>query len=136
MVGACNLLGVDVMTGHWEFTYRDEEVLDNIAAFNGEFVAQNVRVTEDALFEGAAAFDEDSGHAFKPWTLREVGGRRIAVIGQAFPVHPDRQSLAVHSGLDLRHPRSRTAGTGRQHPRQPRRHTPSCCSRTTAWTWT
>ncbi|MCW8872225.1 MAG: hypothetical protein OQK01_06380, partial [Xanthomonadales bacterium] len=66
MVGACNLLGVDVMTGHWEFTYRDEEVLDNIAAFNGEFVAQNVRVTEDALFEGAAAFDEDSGHALRP----------------------------------------------------------------------
>jgi sulfur-oxidizing protein SoxB len=88
MVGACNLLGVDVMTGHWEFTYLDEEVLENIAAFNGEFVAQNVRVTEDALFEGASAFDEDSGHAFKPWTLRELGGHRIAVIGQAFPYTP------------------------------------------------
>jgi len=88
MVGACNLLGVDVMTGHWEFTYLDEEVLANIGAFNGEFVAHNVRVTEDALFEGAAAFDEDSGHAFKPWTLREVGGRRVAVIGQAFPYTP------------------------------------------------
>jgi sulfur-oxidizing protein SoxB len=88
MVGACNLLGVDVMTGHWEFTYADEEVLANVDAFNGEFVAHNVRVTEDALFEGAAAFDEDSGHAFKPWTLREVGGRRVAVIGQAFPYTP------------------------------------------------
>ena len=88
MVGACNLLGVDVMTGHWEFTYPDEEVLANVDAFNGEFVAHNVRVTEDALFEGAAAFDEDSGHAFKPWTLREVGGRRVAVIGQAFPYTP------------------------------------------------
>jgi len=88
MVGACNLLGVDVMTGHWEFTYQDEEVLANIAAFNGEFVAQNIRVTEDALFEGAAAFDEDSGHAFRPYTLREVGGRRIAIIGQAFPYTP------------------------------------------------
>jgi sulfur-oxidizing protein SoxB len=88
MVGACNLLGVDVMTGHWEFTYRDVEVLANINAFRGEFVAQNVRVTEDALFEGAAAFDEDSGHAFKPYTLREVGERQIAVIGQAFPYTP------------------------------------------------
>ncbi len=58
MVGACNRLGVDVMTGHWEFTYQDEEVLENIAAFEGEFVAQNVRVSEEALFEGAAAFDE------------------------------------------------------------------------------
>jgi len=88
MVGACNLLGVDIMTGHWEFTYQDEEVLANIAAFDGEFVAQNVRVTEDALFEGASAYDEDSGHAFKPYTLREVGGRRVAVIGQAFPYTP------------------------------------------------
>jgi sulfur-oxidizing protein SoxB len=88
MVDACNLLGVDVMTGHWEFTYREEEVRENIAAFDGEFVAQNIRVTEDALFEGAAAFDEDTGHAFRPYTMRDVGGTRIAVIGQAFPYTP------------------------------------------------
>lgn len=88
MVDACNLLGVDVMTGHWEFTYREQEVLDNIAAFNGTFVAQNVRVTEDALFEGAAAFDEDSGHAFAPYTVKQLGERRVAVIGQAFPYTP------------------------------------------------
>jgi S-sulfosulfanyl-L-cysteine sulfohydrolase len=88
MVDACNLLGVDVMTGHWEFTYRDEEVLQNIERFNGEFLAQNVRVSEEALFDGAAAFDEDSGHAFKPYTIREVGGRRVAIIGQAFPYTP------------------------------------------------
>ena len=88
MVGACNLLGVDIMTGHWEFTYQDDEVLANIEAFKGEFIAQNVRVTEDALFEGTAAWDEDSGHAFKPYTMRDMGGRRIAVIGQAFPYTP------------------------------------------------
>lgn len=88
MVDACNLLGVDVMTGHWEFTYRDEEVLQNIERFNGEFVAQNIRVSEEALFDGAEAYDEDSGHAFKPYTIREVGERRVAVIGQAFPYTP------------------------------------------------
>jgi S-sulfosulfanyl-L-cysteine sulfohydrolase len=88
MVDACNLLGVDVMTGHWEFTYRDEEVLQNIERFNGDFVAQNVRVSEEALFDGAAAYDEDSGHAFKPYTIRDVGGRRVAIIGQAFPYTP------------------------------------------------
>jgi sulfur-oxidizing protein SoxB len=88
MVGACNRLGVDVMTGHWEFTYRDEEVLANVDAFAGEFVAQNVRVSEEALFDGAAAFDEDSGHAFPPYTVRELGDRRVAVIGQAFPYTP------------------------------------------------
>ncbi len=88
MVGACNRLGVDLMTGHWEFTYKDEEVLENIAAFDGEFLAQNVRVSEEALFEGAAAYDEDSGHAFRPYAMRELGDKRIAVIGQAFPYTP------------------------------------------------
>jgi sulfur-oxidizing protein SoxB len=88
MVDACNILGVDIMTGHWEFTYRDEEVLQNIQRFNGEFLAQNIRVADEALFAGASAYDEDSGHAFKPYTVREIGGRRIAVIGQAFPYTP------------------------------------------------
>ncbi|TNF33249.1 MAG: thiosulfohydrolase SoxB, partial [Gammaproteobacteria bacterium] len=88
MVEACNRLGVDVMTGHWEFTYLDKEVLSNIEAFKGEFVAQNVKVREEALFEGAKAYDEDTGHAFKPYTIKSVGGARVAVIGQAFPYTP------------------------------------------------
>jgi S-sulfosulfanyl-L-cysteine sulfohydrolase len=92
MVGACNLLGVDVMTGHWEFTYHDEEVIKNIGAFQGEFVAQNVKVREEALFDyrfqDFADFDEDRGLAFKPYTIKEVGGARVAVIGQAFPYTP------------------------------------------------
>lgn len=92
MVGACNLLGVDVMTGHWEFTYLDHEVIANIADFNGEFVAQNVGITADALFDyrfpDFDGFDEDAGLAFKPYTIKEVGGARVAVIGQAFPYTP------------------------------------------------
>jgi sulfur-oxidizing protein SoxB len=92
MVEACNLLGVDVMTGHWEFTYQDEEILNNQALFNGEFVAQNCRVKEDSLFDYELGergdFDEDSGHVFKPYTMRELGDLRIAVIGQAFPYVP------------------------------------------------
>lgn len=88
MVQACNLLGVEVMTGHWEFTYEADAIRANLERFDGEFLAQNVRVAEDALFDGAPAFDEDTGHAFRPWTMRSVGGRRIAVIGQAFPYTP------------------------------------------------
>ena len=92
MVDACNLLGVDVMTGHWEFTYKDEEVIKNINAFKGDFVAQNVKVTEDALFdykfEDFADFDEDEGYAFKPYVIKKVNGLRVAVIGQAFPYTP------------------------------------------------
>lgn len=87
MVRAGNDLGVDIMTGHWEFTYHQEEILNNIKAFNGEFLAQNVFITEDALFEGADEYihDEDSGRVFKPYTIKEMGGARIAVIGQCFP---------------------------------------------------
>ena len=92
MVGATNLLGVDIMTGHWEFTYEAAEILENAQRFNGEFVAQNCRVKEDALFDYELAdigdFDEDSGHVFKPYTMREMGDLRIAVIGQAFPYVP------------------------------------------------
>ncbi|HAD09523.1 MAG TPA: thiosulfohydrolase SoxB [Porticoccaceae bacterium] len=88
MVGACNRLGVDVMTGHWEFTYQAEEVLENARAFHGEFVAQNVKATEDALFDGTEVYDEDSGHVFKPYVIKTLNQRRIAVIGQAFPYTP------------------------------------------------
>lgn len=92
MVGACNQLGVDVMTGHWEFTYLDQEVIDNVKAFKGEFVAQNVRVKDDSIFdypfEDYEDFNESTLHAFKPYTIREMGGVRVAVIGQAFPYTP------------------------------------------------
>ncbi len=86
MVGAMNVLGVDVAVGHWEFTYKAEEVLKNVAALNAEFLAQNIKVKEESLMEGkATAYDEDTGHAFKPYTIKVMGGARVAVIGQAFP---------------------------------------------------
>ena len=92
MVEACNLLGVDVMTGHWEFTYLAAEILDNAEIFDGEFVSQNCKVKEDALFDYELAdlgdFNEDSGHVFKPYTIREMGDLRIAVVGQSFPYTP------------------------------------------------
>ena len=88
MVEACNRLGVDIMTGHWEFTYQQDEILENISEFKGEFIAQNVFVTEEAMFDDAPVYDEDTGHAFKPFTIREMGGRKVAVIGQAFPYTP------------------------------------------------
>ena len=93
MVGACNLLGVDVMTGHWEFTYLDEEVISNVKDFNGDFVCQNVFVKDDASFDYQFAeyegYNEETQRAFKPYTIKEMeGGIRVAVIGQAFPYTP------------------------------------------------
>lgn len=93
MVGACNLLGVDVMTGHWEFTYLDEEIISNVKDFKGDFVCQNVFVKEDASFDYNFAdfegYNEETQRAFKPYTIKEMdGGIRVAVIGQAFPYTP------------------------------------------------
>jgi S-sulfosulfanyl-L-cysteine sulfohydrolase len=94
MVEAANLLGVDAMTGHWEFTYGEEILRQNLAGFKGEFLAQNVFLTEDAAFNDARAFDPASGRVFKPASIKDIGGMRIAVIGQAFPyvpiAHPKR----------------------------------------------
>ena len=85
MVGAMNKLGVDVAVGHWEFTYKAEEVLENVKALDAEFLAQNVFVKEDSMFNGIEAYDEDTGHAFKPYTIKKMGNARVAIIGQAFP---------------------------------------------------
>ena len=94
MVDAANLLGVDAMTAHWEFTYGEKVLRRNLERFKGEFLAQNVFLTEEAAFNDAQAFDPASGRAFKPATIKEIGGFRIAVIGQAFPyvpvAHPKR----------------------------------------------
>src|ERR1700682_4680342 len=85
MVEAANLLGVEAMTGHWEFTYGEKALRANLERFKGEFLAQNVFLTEEAAFNDAKAFDPASGRVFKPATIKELGGYRVAVIGQAFP---------------------------------------------------
>ncbi len=94
MVDAANLLGIEAMTGHWEFTYGEKALRANLERFKGEFLAQNVFLTEEAAFNDAKAFDAASGRVFKPSVIKEIGGHRIAVIGQAFPyvpiAHPKR----------------------------------------------
>lgn len=79
MIDAAKLLGVDIMTGHWEFTYgaaRVQEVIRKDFAGRIEFVAQNVRTTD---------FGDP---VFKSHVIREVNGLPVAIIGQAFPYTP------------------------------------------------
>jgi sulfur-oxidizing protein SoxB len=79
MIDACKLLGVDVMTAHWEFTYGAARVQDAVKkdfAGRTEFVAQNVRTAD---------FGDP---VFKSHVLREVNGVPVAIIGQAFPYTP------------------------------------------------
>ena len=79
MVDACKLLGVDVMTGHWEFTLgmaRVKEIVEKDFAGKIDFVAQNVKTTD---------FGDP---VFKPYVIREINGVPCAIIGQAFPYTP------------------------------------------------
>lgn len=79
MVDATKLLGVDVMTGHWEFTYgmeRVKAIVENDLKGSIAFVAQNVKTADfgDPVFE--------------PYVMREINGVPVAIVGQAFPYTP------------------------------------------------
>ena len=79
MIDAQKLLGVDLMTGHWEFTYgqdRVKQVVERDFAGRIEFLAQNVTTAD---------FGDP---VFKPYVIREIGGASIGIIGQAFPYTP------------------------------------------------
>ena len=79
MVDAAKLLGVDVMTGHWEFTYgaaRVKEVVETDFAGRIDFIAQNVRTADFGDAGLSAVRDQD------------VNGVPVAIVGQAFPYTP------------------------------------------------
>jgi len=76
MIEAMNLLGVEAMTSHWEWTYGTERVKQAVEALNFPFLGANI-------FD--AEWDEP---AFEAYTSFERGGTKIAVIGQAFPYMP------------------------------------------------
>jgi sulfur-oxidizing protein SoxB len=79
MIDAQKLLGVDVMTGHWEFTYgqdRVKAVVDNDFKGRIDFIAQNV---------STADFGDP---VFPAYVIREVNGVQVGIIGQAFPYTP------------------------------------------------
>jgi len=79
MVDAARALGVDVMTGHWEFTYgadRVREIVERELKGHVDFVAHNVKTLDFGDM------------VFPPYALREVNGVAVAVIGQAFPYTP------------------------------------------------
>jgi len=88
MVDACKALTVDVMTGHWEFTYgmkRVKEIVEKdfkggtgsgAAAHRVDFVAQNVKTAD---------FGDP---VFAPYVMKEMNGVKVAIVGQAFPYTP------------------------------------------------
>jgi sulfur-oxidizing protein SoxB len=79
MVDACKLLGVDVMTGHWEFTLgaeRVRQVVDHDFKGKIDFVAQNIKTAD---------FGDP---VFPPYVIKQMNGVPVAILGQAFPYTP------------------------------------------------
>jgi sulfur-oxidizing protein SoxB len=79
MIDAQKALGVEVMTGHWEFTLgaeRVREVVDKDFAGRIDFIAQNVKTVD---------FGDP---VFPPYVIRTVNGVAVAIVGQAFPYTP------------------------------------------------
>ena len=79
MVDASRLLGVDMMSAHWEFTLgarRVQQIVENDFKGKTAFLAQNVKTIDfgDPVFE--------------PYAMRQMNGVSVAVIGQAFPYTP------------------------------------------------
>ena len=82
MVAVLQKLGVDAITGHWEFTLGAKRVAEIFGGLGTpgssglDFLAGNVRDTD---------FEEP---VFPAMGLFEKGGVKVAVIGQAFPYTP------------------------------------------------
>jgi sulfur-oxidizing protein SoxB len=78
IVKAQNYLGIEVMVGHWEFTYGKERVKELIGMLDAKFISQNI-IGNDPFA------DEYEELIFEPYTIEERGGAKIGIIGQSFP---------------------------------------------------
>lgn len=79
MVDACKMLGVDVMTGHWEFMHgaeRVKQIIDNDFKGKVDFVAQNIKT------------NDFGDQVFQPYVIKHINDISVAIIGQAYPYTP------------------------------------------------
>ncbi len=79
MVEASLMLGVDIMTAHWEMTLGEQRVMEILKEDLQDkitFLAHNIQT-------------RDFGDAvFASYTMREMNGVPVAIIGQAYPYTP------------------------------------------------
>ncbi len=96
MIDAQKLLGVDITTGHWEFTHgaeRVRQVVDTDFKDRIEFLAQNVQTVD---------FGDP---VFPAYTLREINGVPVRHHRPGLSLHADRAPAPFCRRLALRHPR-------------------------------
>lgn len=87
MVGAQNLMKVDAMCPHWEFTYGRDVVDDRISELSADFLAQNIRT------------EPWGDQVYPAYKIYERGGVKVGVIGQSFPYVPIAHPADLSEGL-------------------------------------
>ncbi len=91
LIPVLNSLGIDAMTGHWEFAYGPEILEQRAAELSYPMLAVNVydQATEERLFP--------------PYSVKEVGGLRIGLVGIASNIvdkaMPPSFSTGIHFTL-------------------------------------
>ncbi|MEO7031566.1 MAG: thiosulfohydrolase SoxB [Herbaspirillum sp.] len=79
MVDAGLMMGVEVMTAHWEMTLGDKrvkQIVDHDFKGKIDFIAQNIKTTD---------FGDP---VFPAYVMKQMNGVPVAIIGQAFPYTP------------------------------------------------
>jgi sulfur-oxidizing protein SoxB len=82
MVRIIEALGVDTMTGHWEFTLGEARARE---LFGDRTTPGSARV---AFLAGNVVDTDFEEPVFNAWQIFDRGGVHIGVIGQAFPYSP------------------------------------------------
>ena len=89
-----NLVGVDHMVSHWEWTLGRERVEALLGKFRGEHLSYNV---VDELF---------GDPLFPAYRIHEAGGYALAVVGATYPYvkvsHPEEFTQGLSFALDLK----------------------------------
>ncbi len=79
LVEAQNLLGIDVMSPHWEFTFGQDILFKRIKQLKADFVCQNVVYTD---------FEKEGDKVFKEYVIKQTKDVKVGIIGQSFPYVP------------------------------------------------
>jgi S-sulfosulfanyl-L-cysteine sulfohydrolase len=89
VVPILNALGLDAMTGHWEFAYGPETLQQRVGEMSFPFLAANV-------------YRKETGERpFRPWTVIEKGGLRVGIIGLAAFIIDKTMPEHFHKGLSF-----------------------------------
>jgi sulfur-oxidizing protein SoxB len=87
LIPILNALGLDAMTAHWEFAYGPEAFKQSAAKLNYPMLAINVydQATNERLFP--------------PYSLKEIGGLRIGLVGIASNIVDKTMPPSFSAGL-------------------------------------